>query len=284
MLVGSRGRSWEVSDADFGAAWRDPESLSALREIALEHAEQLAATFLADSQQLRTFVDGAPPLVDDFPKRLSGHLPERTALWPDLAPWVDAAAARRRFEESAFVREALSPELRLRVLPWFEAQRVLNDHTAARYRFVARDADAVARDLDWMLRETELSTLALWVLGTDVNRVALAENARPTKQQIVYVLHQQALLALVRRDFEEAVRLLRNVAARGQSSPALIELQLYALCAADRRDEAATIASFAIRKQPTGKLTTGIWRWARERCGLEMLPAGEVSGAGGEEQ
>jgi spermidine synthase len=284
MLVGSRGRSWEVSDADFGAAWRDPESLPALQEIALEHPEQLAATFLADSQQLRTFVDGAPPLVDDFPKRLSDHLPERTALWPDLAPWVDAAAARRRFEESAFVRDALSPELRVRALPWFEAQRVLNAHTAARYRFVARDADAVVRDLDWMLRETELSTLALWMLGTDVNRVALAENARPTKQQIAYVLHQQALLALVRRDWDEAVRLLRNVAARGQSSPALVELQLYALCAADRRDEAATIASFAIRKQPTRKLTTGIWRWARERCGLDMLPAGETSGMGGEAQ
>jgi hypothetical protein len=88
----------------------------------------------------------------------------------------------------------------------------------------------------------------------------------------------------VRRDWEEAVRLLRNVAARGQSSPALVELQLYALCAADRRDEAATIASFAIRKQPTRKLTTGIWRWARESCGLDMLPAGEASAEGGEER
>ncbi|MCP5060433.1 MAG: spermidine synthase [bacterium] len=283
MLVGSRGRSWDVSDADFGAAWRDPERLPALREIALEHPEQLAATFLADSRQLRAFVDGAPPLVDDFPKRLSHHLPDRAALWPDFAPWVDAADARRRFQESAFVREALSPELRERALPWFEAQRVLNDHTAAGYRFVTRDADAVARDLDWMLRETELSTLVLWGLGTDVNRVTLAENARPTKQQIVYVLQQQALHAFVRRDWEEAVRLLRNVAARGQSGPALVELQLYALCAADRQDEAASIARFAIRKQPTPKLTTGVWRWARESCGLDMLPAGEASEVGGQE-
>jgi predicted membrane-bound spermidine synthase len=272
MLVGSRGRDWQVEDAVFEAAWHDSESLPALREIALEHPEQLATTFMADAEQLRAFVDGALPLVDDFPKRLRDHLPQRRELWPDYAPWVDAEASRQRFEQSAFVRGALSPELRARALPWFEAQRVLNDHTAVGYGLMPRGPDELTRDLDWLLRETDLETLPLWVLNGDPRRARLAENAAPFQQRRGDVLLERGLAALARRDYDEAVRLLRAHAARDRADGRSLQFQLYALCVSERQGEARRLMASVRPRLPEAMLTKGVWRWAQEHCGIDARP------------
>ncbi|MGC4084903.1 MAG: hypothetical protein QM736_23010 [Vicinamibacterales bacterium] len=71
MLVGSRGLRGPRTIEQFTAPWQTPGLEARLREVAFERAEQIGATFIGDADYLRALTRDTPPLVDDFPQRLS---------------------------------------------------------------------------------------------------------------------------------------------------------------------------------------------------------------------
>ena len=83
------------------------------------------------------------PLTDNWPKRLSDRL--QGDARGSFGPWMDAAAARERFRESAWVRRVWPASLRQRTLDSFDVQRVIDE--------IAR-----GEPLGWPRRLAELPT------------------------------------------------------------------------------------------------------------------------------
>jgi len=125
MLAGSRNASWSGSEEGFSRQWTDPVVGPELRALGFERPEQLGATFLADADQLRDETRDVLPLTDDFPKRLTDRTDFRSSRIEHV-PWLDSAAARERFEESSFIREAWPADLREESLGFFAYQEMID--------------------------------------------------------------------------------------------------------------------------------------------------------------
>lgn len=263
MLAGSRDATWAPSEAGFGAQWQEPRVAAELRDLGFERPELMGATFLADAAGLRELADGAPPLTDDFPKRISDRLQRHAE--ETFGPWMDVGVARERFRRSEFVREAWPPALRERTLAMFDAQAVINDVARRAPVDLATRLEAVER----LLGEPPLRELALWRLGATADDVRAIEAALrsgtemgPTGKRIL------AMRALTSGDDAAAVRLLREARAGAGADVRLFYLELYALCRADRVDEAQAAAVAARGTLPRDAESLGYWKWMRRRFGL----------------
>ena len=177
MLVGTRGLAGSRTEAEFSRPWRDAALAPDLRAVGFEAPEQLGATFIADAPFLRDLTRDVPPLVDDWPYRLSVEGPPQVeALHATL---LDPEAARSRFESSALVGRLWPEEVRRRTLGMFGMQGILNATYAPDH---GRDPMRVLSDLGAALRHPDppLATLPLWILGShaDEQHAALRALAR----------------------------------------------------------------------------------------------------------
>ena len=112
-LMGSRG------GIDAPKEFATPSSLVA---IGIENPHQLAATFLADADMLRTFIGNSRPVTDDRPLRLSPEQPRGTTA--DMPEW--RRDAERNFLASRFVQHAIPAEIRFSVGDGFASQRLMD--------------------------------------------------------------------------------------------------------------------------------------------------------------
>jgi hypothetical protein len=106
ILVGSRGGIAPVPPERIARLFEQEPTRTELRRTALERPEHLLAQFLADSSTLRALAAHAPPLVDDFPRRLSATLPSGRAE-PLYVGLLGAAASHERLRSSAWAAAVL---------------------------------------------------------------------------------------------------------------------------------------------------------------------------------
>jgi hypothetical protein len=231
VLLGGRDFGFRPAPERFARLWRDRSR--GLAASGFEHPEQLGATFLADAMQLARWYGNAPLLDDDHPKRIAAAYLKPTSLdeyFTLLAP----ADARRRFESSAWIAAHWPAGLASATEPYFDPQPILNG------QFEATDPDLYL--VDDFLRESDLRTPVLWLLGSDVpEQRALARylRAAPEERLRPDAAYVGGVGALADRKFAEAAELFSaaaKAAPQHAGAPAA-----YAWCRAGRPREAARV-------------------------------------------
>ena len=240
ILVGSRDAKAPVSRERFEAQWRDPRVLPMLRDLGVERPELLGATFLAGPEDLAEIVAATPPLVDDWPKRLGDQvvsIERGETLW---SGWVDPAVQRQRFAKSALVARLFPAEIRAATLASFERG---GEFVRALQSAVGRQRSAASAlpEVHRALTETDLRTLPLWWLGSNVDLERPVRHARAKGRAGPRVQYELGLGALADRDWTAAERGFRSAWAASKDRSAL-HYWLYALCMEGRTQEAAQAA------------------------------------------
>ncbi|MGJ8668674.1 MAG: hypothetical protein ACSHXK_04210 [Oceanococcus sp.] len=136
VLMGGREFSASAVQAPF-PLFRQPQTLGLLREVGFERASQLAATFLADAQQLQAWVGQGPVLDDNHPGRLQHNAADQATLQHYFA-WMDDIATQQRLAQSAWTQQLWSQELKQQAEADWLWQPVLNGQ-------VQLDGEAFAR-------------------------------------------------------------------------------------------------------------------------------------------
>jgi predicted membrane-bound spermidine synthase len=257
VLLGTREAA-PVDEAGFSAQWRDPRTRASLAGFGFEGPEDLGATFLAGNEDLRRWTQGVPPLVDDYPQRVSPRTVEAAVeLYLRLA---ELPRARERFARSGFVRRLWPEPLRRRTLEAFEQQGPVLQ--AAWVRYGAQPSGL--GELHALLSRSGLRTAVLWLMGSDVfeERAARAAAERGTDDpEIDEVL---GIAAMADRDYAGAERRFARAQPHSRAAGRLLAWRVLALCLAGEADAAAALAAAgagACEGEPG-------WAQMREACGL----------------
>lgn len=239
MLAGSRNASYSPSEVSFNRQWRDPVVRSELRALGLEQPEQLGALFMSDADHLNALTRETPPLVDNYPKRLSVGFFDREPHRTFYDRWMNPLLTRECFEKSAFIRNAWPSGMRMRTLDYFEAQRLL-EASLVSHSDETRDQGTRIATLHTLLMQTDLRTLPLWHLQIQDDLLYAVDTRLKKGDAETPFLPYLSARALSERDYTLAAQYYQ----RAQSpDPTLRYLYLYALCMAGETAEVERLAA-----------------------------------------
>jgi len=263
ILLGTRDAAGPVSEGHFRRPWEDPAWLPELATLGFERPEQLAATFIAGPERLAELVGGVPPLVDDFPHRLSTEivLPEQAIREPLFQALLHVGQARRDFARSEAVERLVPPAIREASASWFRWQAMVNR------RLAGTRSQVTIADLHEVLTETALHTLPLWMLGSSVEEQRIVRSLPEPRRADPEVASILAAGALADRSYAEAARLYR-AARNGQTLPRLTQLEIFALCMGGDIEQASQVARRLVRDVASEARNDAQWRWLESTFGL----------------
>ena len=263
MVAGSRGGLPAVSLADFSRQWSDPRVARSLAAIGLEEPGDLGGTFLGDARFLEELTRDAPPLVDDWPYRLSGD--EIGASLPFFEGVMDKGAVQARFAESAWVARLWPEGLRQDTGPAFRKVGLLNDLVLPSYdRKPGRQLATLFR----ALRETSSYFLPLVITGSQPVEQAIAARARNRGAEGAFLDYLDAAGALARRDYAEAARLLERVLKQEPGFGRAAAFRALALCLA------GDTAGFRAQARPATEAgDAAFWASVEPLCSEREEPA-----------
>lgn len=237
MLMGTReGRALRDETA-FRRQWEDPTVGPEMRALGWEVPEQVGATFLGDAAFLAKLTDGAEPLTDDHPYRLSGRLPLQAA--PAYFELMDVRSTRERFEQSQWIRDHWAPGLRERTLPFFELQGFMNEWLVS-WR-------APTSHVRRTLAGSDLRSLPAFLMGSSPDEQRILDGRRhdlyQAARQDSMVPRHWAVRAMVDRDYVRAASLflLARPAERPNRPSQLIDFGILALVLGGERQKALAL-------------------------------------------
>jgi hypothetical protein len=259
ILLGTRGGVPPVPAERFARPWSTPAAAAELRALGFEAPEQLGATFLAGAERLAELTRDAPPLVDDFPKRLS---PDPVVGPPALLfeSLLAAEAAAREFQRSAFVRQVWPGPLRAATFGFYPWQALVNAH------FSGKAAGNEA--LHALLTRTGLRSLPLWMMGSDADEQRLARLAAGPEAGSPDLASVRGVGALAERDYGAAADWFRLARERDPRALRAREFEIFALCMAGRIEPAAELARQLVRGAKEAAAAGAYWRWLNATFGL----------------
>jgi spermidine synthase len=264
MMVGSRNATWQPSQAHFTRLWRRPELAAELAAIGLETPASLAPLFLADSEQIAAWTDGAPAFVDGDPRRIANAL-DPARMDAEHRPPMEIRARRANFGASAFARRAWPPGLTREAGAAFAGAALLE----ASWGVTGAPQTALARleATDRLLLETELETPVLWWWGLDHDALRALRAARSGGRRHPEQDFAEGLVALSQRRYAEAAATLERVVPPGPSEVAKA-LAVYSLCRIGARERALALAR---RELSHADPSAGpALRWLAGRCEVEL--------------
>jgi hypothetical protein len=257
MLAGSRGGLAPVTEEQFGRQWQDKRLGELLREEALESPAVLGTTFIGDAPFLDSLTRGVAPVVDDWPYRIRGSLPDPGVSFPYYRSLTDTTATRRRFEESADIRRLWPAALRAQALGMFDYQRALDGYLLHPEGSLAPRLEALLL----ALTHTSSRTLPLWLLDIQESEVRIAlrpASPGPFEGRLEYI---RAVDALARRDYAECAARLGATRARMPGSPRIAVLRVMALHLAGAGAEGRAEAASACQAGPSPVLDPETCAW-----------------------
>ena len=260
MLVGTRNAVGPVSEEQFAKQWQDPVTGSDLRELGVEVPEQLGALFMADAPALKRAAADTPPLLDDYPNRLTpAFSPLRDDRFRFFLPWMDVQKTRAAFGESAIVSRLWPPALRQRSLEWFAVQGTINHGLAVQPNVIT---DALfgtepplgdVNALDEVLTRTELRTLPMWLLGSSEQQQRIVDRRVREGRSDAVIDYHLGIRAMADRNYDAAAEHFRVVQEQRPTDVQVALRHIYALCLAGRTDDAQAVAdSFPERARLVG--------------------------------
>ncbi len=254
ILVGSRGGIAPVPRERVARLFEQEPTRTELRRIALERPQHLVAQFIADAAALRAAAAQAPPLVDDFPRRLSATLPSGRAE-PLYAELVDAAASHARLRSSAWAAAVLPGELLAQGPQAFREREMLD---ALGYPELREPGSSAWGDVAEVMRGGARPALARWLLGSDELRAGIARR------------HPQAPAA------QEHLAIDALVARRAPAMPGEARFRdmgrwsqvvtIFHHCVAGERARAGTLIGWIPRERRGLEPYRSFLSWASEAC------------------
>ncbi len=166
MLVGSNGADSQPDVAEFSAQWNDPQVAPELIALGLESPAQLGSLFMADSEMLMNLTAQVAPVTDNFPSRISPRQVENQG-YVEIYDWLMHEGERvERFRNSSLIGRLWPEELIEDAEPFFEYERLIKNYfTGGVYAY--RSDPYIWEAIDDLLTNTSLTTLPLWLLGSD---------------------------------------------------------------------------------------------------------------------
>lgn len=214
MLMGSNGAKPQRDVANFSAQWLDPTVGPELIALGLESPEQMGSLFMADAELLTALTADVAPVADNYPSRISSR-PLGNRVYVELYEMLLHEGERlERFRNSDLISQLWPAELRKSSEPYFTYERLLTNRlTGGVYR---NESNQYAwESIDDLLENTSLTTLPLWLLGSD----------QSTQEIVSALIDQQGYrddfaLELARksaseRDYETALHYLNKHIATG---------------------------------------------------------------------
>jgi spermidine synthase len=266
MLAGTRNARGPLREEAFARQWLDPQAGTLLRNRGIESPEQLGALFIADDAELRSWIAEAPPLDDDHPGRLTHRF---VALGEGSSGeyWtmMDPDRCRERFLRSPFVRRMWPPGLRERTLPWFDAQKVINNALSRAY---GMGRPVGIADLEATLTGTALRAPVLWIMGSDADEQRAGAEARAQGALDPMLDEVLGIGAMADRDYRRAALLLGRAEPLAAAGDDLRRYRILALGLAGEREAAARLleSAGAWTRKPGADLAE--WAVLAERLGL----------------
>jgi len=263
MLTGSNGATNAPPQAEFERQWRDEVVGRELRTLGIDSPALLGTLFMAGPDHLRALTADTPPLVDDFPKRVSNEIAS-PFIAEVYASWIDAERSRERFRTSEYIARNWPPALRNRALEEFDYQRMLNDS----FRSDGLDKEVI--DLHRVLSETPYRFLAVRLLKSsgDIQR-AVSRLVTAGARKDRYPL-QLGVSALADRQYAVAARHFAKALRRQRSADRRAFLYLYALCMSGDRAAAQELATAAKARFARSDEGRRLRVWFRRTFDLEI--------------
>lgn len=275
MIVGTRDAKGPVSDEVFIRQWQDPIVARELSDLGFERPEQLGALFIGDAEYLSQITQGAPPLVDNFPKRVQGSAGPRLGLVKLIDQWVDITAAQSRFMKSPFIKRLWPERIRQDSLAYFAFQDIINRHW-----FGLREQGLpIIADLDRVLNSSSLKTLPLWLMGSDADYQRIVQKADSDAQKDPMMQMHLAIRQIANREFETALTSLSRAEADERLKGEAFNYKIYALSLLGRRKEAQQRVAEEMTeflKTQEGKdgerpPLSPFWTWMKAARGIDPL-------------
>ncbi|MDJ0849844.1 MAG: spermidine synthase [Myxococcota bacterium] len=265
ILLGSRGGVGPVSAGRLRRQWEDPTVLRELMALGLESPELLGATFMADAEALRALTRDTPPLVDDFPLRLSEQAPapDAAVAVPFFRELMDTTRAKSAFERSAWVARVWPAELRAATLRHFAWQALVNASLT-----YGSDATPSLADLRRVLDDSGLRTLPLWILASDAAELDAARALEGDAARRPNALRVLGVGAIADRDYAKAARLFAEAREKRPRSARLLGLEITARCMGGDLDGASALARDLLHRVPGAARDDAHWRLMETTFGL----------------
>ncbi len=226
ILLGFRDVPVSLPAESVRRLWHDPKRARELSRVGLESPEQLAALFIADEPVLRALTADTPPVIDDWPQRISpaarGIDPE-----PEYARLLDPEESRRRFLASELVQRLVDEPLREGALAHF-AWRLIQ-HDAESPEFPVGPKRDHWGDLYQVLTASRLVALPQFQLGIDADLLALARTVSQQAEADPSVALTLAHGLLGERDYAAAAREYGRVLALDPRDEDAFEHRVFAL-------------------------------------------------------
>jgi hypothetical protein len=235
--------------------WSDPKTGRTLAALGLETPEQMGALFLADARDLAEVTRSFAALDDNHPYRLSRQLPAQMA--PEFAELLDPERTSQAFAHSQWIATLWPPGLRERTQSAFTAQVVLNRVTVLKGKLRMGGLP----ELKWVLTQTMLRTLPLWLMASGVAEQEIAARQVAAGRIDPLLDEYQGIEAMVERNFHAAATRFAESERHGADAPYLRQWQALALCLAGARDEALELVR---RSRSAGESAT--WNWIAGTC------------------
>ncbi len=204
MLVGSNSaRSGSTVD-EFSAQWRDPVVGPELVSLGFESPAQFGSLFMADAAFLGQLTADVAPVRDNYPARISSSVVSYLGNIPLYDRLMDENERLERFRNSALISRLWPAELRQQSEQYFAYEHLLKNHfTGGGYR--RQDDPYFWASLDDMLSESSLTTLPLWLLGSDhATQNIISDLLQRDGYRTEFALDLAKKFA-ARRDFETAL-------------------------------------------------------------------------------
>ncbi len=239
MLVGSRNAQGPVSADFFERQWQTPKIAEEMKAIGLERAEQVGALFIGDAEYLKQLTRDVPALVDNYPQRILTDAPlgpGSSGLYKTL---VDTKAARERFVSSPLIARLWPAPLIERSLPFFDAQRLINDLIDGAGSPLAKSIP----DLHVLITKTTLTAPILWHLGSSSDVQRTLATLPPEERALQIWQYQLGAGRFAERKFAEALLPFENAESRPTLFGTARIFRIYSLCLLGRLDEARRLTA-----------------------------------------
>ena len=166
MLVGSNDAEEGSTLEHFSAQWQDPVVGKELVTLGFETPAQFGSLFMADARFLNELTSDVAPVNDNFPARISSRAVNSLRYVELYAMLMDESERLARFRSSELIARLWPQDLRRETEEHFGRERLLKNHFTGGAYAVQSDP-YFWEEIDGILSETSLTTLPLWLLGSD---------------------------------------------------------------------------------------------------------------------
>jgi hypothetical protein len=128
----------------------------------------MGSLFMADSDLLMELTADVAPVTDNYPSRILSRQVSHQGYIELYDVLMDEAERLERFRNSEQISRLWPAELRKNSEPFFQYERLIKNHFTAGVYYRQTDP-YIWEAIDDLLTNTSLTTLPLWLLGSDQN-------------------------------------------------------------------------------------------------------------------